>query len=76
MDSDRKEHDPTLVCTCNDLYINDIQEAIDGGEEDYLEIMQYNDTYPRCGECQSHVEKMVQASINKKDEKNALTTGK
>lgn len=59
MDSDRKKQDLTLVCTCNDLYIEDIQEAIENGETDYLEIMQYNDTLPRCGECDCHVEYLV-----------------
>ena len=29
MDTERKANDPTLVCTCNDLYIEDIQESID-----------------------------------------------
>lgn len=56
MDENRKKQDPTLVCTCSDLYISDIEDAINDGEEDYLEIMQYNDTLPRCGECQEHVE--------------------
>ncbi len=59
MDVDRKKHDPTLVCTCNDLYIKDIQDAINDGESDYLEIMQYNHTLPRCGECDCHIEYLV-----------------
>lgn len=62
MDTERKAQDATLVCTCNDLYVDDIQEAIDAGEDDYLEIMQYNGTFPRCGECQCHVEELVQAA--------------
>lgn len=32
MDADRKQQDPTLVCTCNDLYQQDIAEAIDWGK--------------------------------------------
>lgn len=72
MDIQRKEQDPTLVCTCNDLYLVDIQDAINAGEHEYLEIMQYNDTYPRCGECQSHVEKMVEKSNNKSCPKGAI----
>jgi len=59
MDTERKKQEPTLVCTCSELYIDDIQEAIVEGEEDYVEIMQYNDTLPRCGECQCHVERLV-----------------
>jgi bacterioferritin-associated ferredoxin len=62
MDVQRKLQDPLLVCTCSDLYVDAIQEAIDEGEEDYLEIMQYNDTLPRCGECQCHVEQLIFSS--------------
>ncbi|MBU2872169.1 (2Fe-2S)-binding protein [Colwellia sp. E2M01] len=62
MDADRKAQDPTLVCTCSDLYLYQIQQAIVEGEDEYNEIMQYNDTLPRCGECQDHVDALVAAS--------------
>ncbi|TEW53734.1 (2Fe-2S)-binding protein [Psychromonas sp. RZ22] len=68
MDTQRKEQDPTLVCTCNDLYIEEIRDAINIGIYDYLEIMQYSDTLLRCGECQPHVEILVKeilATTNK-----------
>jgi bacterioferritin-associated ferredoxin len=61
MDDQRKADDPTLVCTCNDLYIDDIEDAIAAGIVEYIEIMQYNDTLPRCGECDCHVQKIVEA---------------
>jgi bacterioferritin-associated ferredoxin len=60
MDEQRKQADPTLVCTCNDLYIDDIEAAITEGIVDYVEIMQYNDTLPRCGECDCHVQRLVE----------------
>ncbi|WP_293268470.1 (2Fe-2S)-binding protein [Neptunomonas sp.] len=59
MNSDRKEADPTLVCTCNDLYINDIQESIDYGETEYREIFAVHGLQPRCGECVDHVDEIV-----------------
>ena len=59
MDTERKAKDPTLVCTCSGLYIDDIKEAVLDGEDDYRGIMQCNATYPRCGECQEHVERLV-----------------
>ncbi|MDX2368987.1 MAG: (2Fe-2S)-binding protein [Colwellia sp.] len=59
MDIEKKLRDPTLVCTCSDLYINDIKDAIYQGEEDYVEIMQYNYTLPRCGECKDHIDSLV-----------------
>lgn len=59
MDVELKRLDPTLVCTCNDLYVADIEEAAEDFEEDYTEIMQYHYTLPRCGECQCHVEDIV-----------------
>lgn len=62
MDVERKRLDPTLVCTCNELHVVDIQEAVDDFEDDYKEIMQYHYTLPRCGECQCHVEEIVAAS--------------
>ena len=62
MDVERKRQDPTLVCTCNDLYVADIQAAVEDFEDEYKEIMQYHYTLPRCGECQDHVEEIVAAS--------------
>jgi bacterioferritin-associated ferredoxin len=62
MDVVRKSQVPSLVCTCSDLYVDEIQQAIDDGEEDYVEILQYNYTLPRCGECQCHVEQLVAAT--------------
>lgn len=59
MNEKRKLQDPTLVCTCNDLYIDNIEEAIREGEDEYEEIMQYNDTFSRCGECHVHVQQLV-----------------
>jgi len=60
MNENRKRKDPTLVCTCNDLYINNIEDAIYEGESEYEEIMQYNGTFARCGECHVHVEQLVE----------------
>ncbi|MDI3325849.1 (2Fe-2S)-binding protein [Pontibacterium granulatum] len=62
MDTERKENDPTLVCTCNDLYIEDIQESIGYGEDEYREIFAVHGLQPRCGECQCHVEALVSES--------------
>ncbi|BBB29875.1 (2Fe-2S)-binding protein [Neptunomonas japonica] len=59
MNSDRKKADPTLVCTCNDLYINDIQESIDDGEIEYREIFAVHGLQPRCGECVDHVDEIL-----------------
>lgn len=61
MDYQRKRLDPTLVCTCNDLYVIDITEAIEAGETVYKEIQQFCDTLPRCGECRDHVDALVKA---------------
>jgi bacterioferritin-associated ferredoxin len=64
MDIERKKQDPSLVCTCSELYVEDITEAIEAGEEDYIEIMQYNDTFPRCGECDEHISNLVNKHNN------------
>ena len=66
MNEQRKLQDPTLVCTCNELYVANIEAAIIDGEDEYAEIMQYNDTFPRCGECHVHVQALVE-KINDTD---------
>ncbi len=40
MDEQRKQQDPTLICTCNDLYAADIEDAIAEGIIEYIEVMQ------------------------------------
>ncbi len=59
MNADRKEEDPTLVCTCNDLFIDDIQESIDYGDTEYREIFAVHGLQPRCGECVDHVSEIL-----------------
>ena len=59
MDTERKAQDPSLVCTCNDLYVDDIAEAIAFGEEEYREIFAVHGLQPRCAECRCHVEQLV-----------------
>ncbi len=59
MNLDMKTADPTLVCTCNDLYICDIEEAIEFGEDEYREIFAVHGVQPRCGECVHHVQDLV-----------------
>ncbi|MGB1237177.1 MAG: (2Fe-2S)-binding protein [Pseudomonadales bacterium] len=61
MDVQRKCQDPSLVCTCNDFYIEDIIEACEFGEDEYREIFAFHGTSPRCGGCQSHVEQLISA---------------
>ena len=50
---------PSLVCTCNDLYVEDIEEATIEGEDEYAEIMQFSDTFTRCGGYHVHVEAKI-----------------
>jgi len=59
----RKSQNPALVCTCNDLFIDDIAEVSQMGETEYQEIFALLDTQPRCGECEGHVDQIV-AKIN------------
>ncbi|EAR61285.1 (2Fe-2S)-binding protein [Neptuniibacter caesariensis] len=59
MNLERKAQDPLLVCTCNDLYIEDIREAIEFGEDEYREIFAVLEVQPRCGECVCHVNQLV-----------------
>jgi len=62
MDTERKRLDPDLVCTCNDLYIEDIREAVDYGETEYRELFAVHGLSPRCGECCYHVAEIVESS--------------
>ncbi|MCJ8339362.1 MAG: (2Fe-2S)-binding protein [Pseudomonadales bacterium] len=65
MDITRKQQTPGLVCTCNDLYAEEIAEITAMGETEYKEIFALLDTQPRCGECVSHVNQFVSASDGK-----------
>lgn len=65
MDAERKAQDLTLVFTCSDLYVDQIEAAVMDGEIDYLEIMQYNDTLPRCGECVDHIGNITDKLLNR-----------
>ena len=60
MDTTRKENDPSLVCTFNDLYVADIEESIAYGEDEYREIFAVHGLQPRCGECVDHVNQLVE----------------
>ncbi|MCV6589824.1 MAG: (2Fe-2S)-binding protein [Marinobacterium sp.] len=55
MDEQRKELDPELVCTCNDLYVDDIQDALRLGEREYKDIFSIHEMAPRCCGCIDHV---------------------
>lgn len=55
MDERRKRADPELVCTCNDLYLADMAQALEAGETAYKDIFMYHDMSPRCCGCVDHV---------------------
>ncbi len=59
MDAKRKAQDPELVCTCNDLYVTDIQQALDEGETGYKEIFTVHEMAPRCCGCVDDVQQLV-----------------
>lgn len=60
MDEQRKAADPELVCTCNDLYIEDIEQSIDEGETAYKDIFMVHGMAPRCCGCVDHVAELVE----------------
>lgn len=60
----KKAADLTLVCTCNDLYIADIKESIDFGEDEYREIFAVHGVQPRCGECVCHVKAIMKDHLS------------
>jgi len=62
MNEARKAQDPTLVCTCNDLYVDDISTALALGETSYKEIFAVLDMAPRCCGCIDHVQQLVRES--------------
>ena len=59
MDHDRIERDPNLVCTCNDLSTDEINDSIEIGCEDAAEVMYDHATFFRCGECKPNIEKLI-----------------
>lgn len=59
MNHEQKAREPDLVCTCSDLYRQDIQDAIDGGCEDAREVMYDQATQFRCEMCRPIIERML-----------------
>jgi NAD(P)H-nitrite reductase large subunit len=59
MNYSRLKQDPTLICTCNDLDRDTIQDAINAGCEDAEEIMFDQATFFRCAECKPRIELMI-----------------
>ncbi|EPJ46269.1 MAG: hypothetical protein OFPI_34140 [Osedax symbiont Rs2] len=62
MDITRKQQTPGLVCTCNDLYTEEIIDITAMGETEYEEIFALLDSQPRCGECITHVGEIIALS--------------
>lgn len=59
MNLDQRAREPDLVCTCSDLYRQDIQTSIDGGCEDVGEVMYDHSTQFRCEMCRPIIERML-----------------
>ncbi len=62
MNIQQKRQDRNLVCTCNEIYIQDIQAELDVGTTDENEIMYGCGGMFRCGECKPHISHMIKQS--------------
>ncbi|MCB1683904.1 MAG: (2Fe-2S)-binding protein [Pseudomonadales bacterium] len=59
MNFKQRQKEPDLVCTCSDLYRNDIQASIAGGCEDAREVMYDHRSQFRCEQCRPIIDRMI-----------------
>lgn len=54
------EHDMSkIICTCLDLSVQDIADAIKGGARSYEEVVEATDVTTICGVCEENVRELV-----------------
>ena len=53
-----------IVCVCNNLNEEKIQEAIDNGSKNFLEVMKYYDCRVECNQCCRHIKEKIEESGN------------
>lgn len=63
MNFKQREREPELICTCSDLYRQDIQASIDAGCEDAREVMFDQVTQFRCEQCRPIIERMISKAM-------------
>lgn len=59
MDVNRISKDPSLVCTCSELLLEDIKDSIRCGFDDPKDVMFDHATQFRCGECKPIIQRMI-----------------
>lgn len=59
MDVNRKRQNPGLICTCNDLYKDDILDSLDAGCTESEDVMYDHVTQFRCMMCKPELEEII-----------------
>lgn len=59
MDFNKRKANSGLVCTCNNLYREEIIESIEAGYDDAKDVMFDHDTQFKCCECKPIVDALI-----------------
>lgn len=66
MDYKKRKENSGLVCTCNDLYRDELLESIEAGYDEAKDVMFDHDTQFKCCECKPIIEAMINKHIKSK----------
>jgi hypothetical protein len=59
MDTHKRKQNPGMVCTCNNLYYDDLMGSIKAGWDNTEDIMFDHDTQLRCNDCKFIIDAMI-----------------
>ncbi len=59
MDFNKRKENSGLVCTCNNLYREELMESIEAGYDEAKDVMFDHSTQFRCCECKPIIEAMI-----------------
>jgi NAD(P)H-nitrite reductase large subunit len=59
MDMEKQKSSQGIVCTCNDLYREEIVDSIKAGWEEAKDVMFDHRTHFRCGQCAPLIEAII-----------------
>jgi NAD(P)H-nitrite reductase large subunit len=59
VDTNLRRKTPGLICTCNDLYIDDLVDSITAGCDEAEDVMFDHNTQFRCVQCKPIIEKLI-----------------
>ena len=59
MDTNKRKQNPGMVCTCNNIYREDLMASIKAGCDNAKDVMFDQDTQLRCYDCSFIIDAMI-----------------